>query len=458
MTGLDGVLTGAGREPGAAVDRPCALHPATSGPSDAGIFRTVVDTSPVGLAVVECDGCVTYVNPSMLRLAHCTNREFGAWSRESLAPPGHGEVAEPVDPERFEPDGSTLVTVERLLRLVDGTTIWALLEFTRVRSGEGPASTHIRLTDVTERHRLLTDLQVAEAQYRVLVERIPAIVYTAEPGADGRWLYVSPQIERMLGFTVEEWMADPTLWYRQVHADDVASALQSDVDLASRGPSPSTSPLTYRMYRRDRSVIWVRDSASVVLDPDGRPIYHGVLADVTAEKALEERLAYLADHDQLTGLLNGGAFADRLSAALDASAPGELVGVVFVDLDKFKAVNDAYGHAAGDALLRQIGQSLVASFRSLSGTALGRLGGDEFAILAQGVDEVGLERIAARALVAVQRASVQAGGRLLGAGASVGVALGRHGDASGELLSRADQAMYRAKTRGGGRVGRARTA
>ncbi|MCG2800207.1 MAG: diguanylate cyclase, partial [Cellulomonas sp.] len=275
---------------------------------------------------------------------------------------------------------------------------------------------------------------------------------------DGRWLYVSPQIERMLGFTVEEWLADPTLWYRQVHHDDVAMVLQGDVDLASRGPSPSTAPLTYRMLRRDRTVIWVRDSASVALDPGGRPIYHGVLADVTAEKALEERLAYLADHDQLTGLLNGGAFSDRLTAALGTAAPDERVGVVFVDLDKFKAINDAYGHGAGDSLLRQIGQSLAASFRSLGGTAVGRLGGDEFAILARGVDEVGIERIAARALVAVQRASVEAGGRLLGTGASVGVALGRRGDAAGPLLSSADQAMYRAKTRGGGRVGHTRTA
>lgn len=440
------------------LDRPCPRHPADAGPSDAGVFRTVVDTSPVGLAVLEPDGCCTYVNPSMRRLVHCDTERFGPWARRWLRLPCDGEVA-PADPSRSGPEGSTLIATERRLELPDGTAIWAFLEFTLLRDErDGSVSTHIRLTDVTERHRLEAELRAAEAQYRVLVERLPAIVYAAEPGADGRWLYVSPQIERLLGFTVEEWLADPTLWYRQLHPDDRAVALASDVDLASRGPSPSTSPLTYRMLRRDRTIIWVRDSASVVLDSDGRPVYHGVLADVTAERALEERLAYLADHDQLTGLLNSSAFSERLTTSLGDLSSGELVGLVFIDLDKFKAVNDSYGHGVGDALLRQVGQSLTASFRSLPGTEVGRLGGDEFAVLVRGADEIAVERIAARALVAVERASVQVNGRLIGVGASVGVALGTTGDEAGLLLGRSDRAMYRAKTRGGGRVSRERTA
>ncbi|MCG2803217.1 MAG: PAS domain-containing protein, partial [Cellulomonas sp.] len=182
VTGRDEVVLGVARESGAAAGRACPLHPAGAGPSDTGIFRTVVDTSPVGLAVVEHDGCVTYVNPAMLQVTHCAKDQFGAWSRGWLAPPDRGEVAGSADAERVEAQGSRLVTVERHLELVDGTSIRAMVEFTQLSGGDGAPSTHIRLTDVTERHRLETELRVAEAQYRVLVERIPAIVYTAEPG------------------------------------------------------------------------------------------------------------------------------------------------------------------------------------------------------------------------------------------------------------------------------------
>jgi diguanylate cyclase (GGDEF)-like protein len=257
----------------------------------------------------------------------------------------------------------------------------------------------------------------------------------------------------MLGYTAEQWLADPTLWRRRIHLDDVARVMSADVEHAADGPSPSTVPTTYRMLRADGTTIWVRDAAAVERDVEGRLVYHGVLTDVTAEKALEARLEYLVEHDHLTGLLNAQAFGQRLSGALSHLGEGGSVSVVFVDLDKFKQVNDEYGHGVGDALLRQIGSSLSAATRSLAGAEAGRIGGDEFVVLLGGSDRTGTERLAARVLVAVQRASVPVGGRLVGVGASVGFSTGQAGDSADALLSRADRAMYRAKMRGGGRVG-----
>jgi len=418
---------------------------------DAALFRTVVDSSPVGLVVIEVDGPVRYVNAAMLRLVRCTRAEFDGFARTRI-----GEWARPRAAEcgRLRSGECDVVTVEDPILRQDGTRMVATIEVRLLRSAVGDArQIFVRVSDVTERHRLAAELRAAEAHYRMLVEKVPAIVYTAEPGPDGRRLYVSPQVERVLGYTAEEWLADPTLWRRLIHPDDVDRVMTADIGHGADGPSPSAVPTTYRMLRADGTTIWVRDAVAVELDGEGRPVYHGVLTDVTAEKALEARLEYMVEHDQLTGLLNAPAFGRRLAGALGHLGEGEAAGVVFVDLDKFKHVNDEYGHGVGDALLRRIGGSLSAAAHSQPGAEAGRIGGDEFVVLLGEADRTGTEQLAARVLVAVQSASVPVGGRIVGVDASVGFAMGRAGDSADSLLSRADRAMYRVKERGGGRVG-----
>jgi diguanylate cyclase (GGDEF)-like protein/PAS domain S-box-containing protein len=127
---------------------------------------------------------------------------------------------------------------------------------------------------------------VAEASYRSLVERLPAIVYSAEPGENGRWTYVSPQIEAILGFTPEEWMADPGLWVKQIHPDDRERAVsaESEVTLAS---SPSLPALDYRMLSRDGKEVWILDEGVLEYDPDGKPMLLGILYDITERKRVE---------------------------------------------------------------------------------------------------------------------------------------------------------------------------
>jgi diguanylate cyclase (GGDEF)-like protein/PAS domain S-box-containing protein len=128
-----------------------------------------------------------------------------------------------------------------------------------------------------------------EANYRNLVERLPAIVYQAELGEEGRWRYVSPQIEEILGFTPEEWMADPNLWTRQVHPDDRQRALvqENDKALGKRNP-PSVD---YRMLTKDGREIWILDEAVLERDENDTPVWHGVLYDITDRKGVEEELA-----------------------------------------------------------------------------------------------------------------------------------------------------------------------
>ncbi len=143
-----------------------------------------------------------------------------------------------------------------------------------------------------ERNERLTaqaaELQQAEAKYRALVEPLPAIVYAAEFEAAGQWLYVSPQIERILGFTPEEWMEDPTLFDQQLHPDDVTR--YRDVEAEGRS-SEAPFAIEYRMLARDGRVVWFRDDSVVIRDSSGRPRFQqGVMFDITESKRAEDAL------------------------------------------------------------------------------------------------------------------------------------------------------------------------
>jgi len=142
--------------------------------------------------------------------------------------------------------------------------------------------------DVTERRRVEESLRATEQKYRALVEGIPAIVYLAEFGTSGAWRYVSPRIEQVLGFTSEEWMADPDIWYERIHPEDREVAAVTEAHTRTTGEPLGVE---YRLIARDGRVVWVRDEAVVVRDDDGRPLFlQGFMHDVTDRKQAEEEL------------------------------------------------------------------------------------------------------------------------------------------------------------------------
>jgi len=164
----------------------------------------------------------------------------------------------------------------------------------------------------------LEEISSAGDDYRRLVERLPAIVYAAEPGERGRWRYVSPQVQEILGYSPEEWMADPGLWVRQLHPDDRQRVLEQETRKANEGGSGL--PIDYRMVTREGEIVWMLDEA--VLEPDhwGTPIWHGVLYDITERKIAEQELHRAAAQQAAVARLGGQALQDGDPAKLRQKA------------------------------------------------------------------------------------------------------------------------------------------
>ncbi len=165
--------------------------------------------------------------------------------------------------------------------------------------------------------------QPDEKTLRSLVERVPAIFYTAELGEHGRWRFVSHQIEKILGFTPEEWMADPTLWARQVHPDDREHALSFEDE--SYLHATSSVPAEYRMLARDGRVVWILEDAKLERDADGVPVWHGVMYDITERKRIEQDFERVADQQAIIAGLGERALQGQDPRALMSAAVEALI-------------------------------------------------------------------------------------------------------------------------------------
>ena len=293
-----------------------------------------------------------------------------------------------------------------------------------------------------ERVRVADSLTEAEHRVRTLIERLPSITYRAGLGIAGVWTFISPQVEEILGYTVEEWIADPEFWESRMHPDDVERVLaEEELCVAENRPLD----VEYRMQKVDGRMIWVRDRASLgELDENGVMVVEGLITDVSAQKAAEERLRYLADHDELTGLLNRRGFDAAADLAInERGLPNDRGAMIIVDLDHLKRVNDSLGRATGDRVIAEIAQLLQGELGP--GYVFGRIDSDEFGLLVPGVDEAGaLER--AGSLLSVVRS--REGAATLTASAGIALVESGMGVSSADLLTAADIAVHQAKQAG----------
>ena len=234
-------------------------------------------------------------------------------------------------------------------------------------------------------------------------------------------------------------------------ADVLEDALA--VDLAELAEGRREAVQSEQAYTHtDGTTAWVLHGVAAVAGPDGRPAWFAVSAqDITERRRAEEELRAATEalteqavRDPLTGLANRILFDERLRASLSRDArTGGSTGVLFLDLDGFKDVNDRHGHAVGDAVLRSVADRLTAGVRPADTVA--RLGGDEFVVLVEGATPAGMSALVARLREAVQ-APLTIRGDTLDVGVSVGMALAAEGSADpASLVAEADKRMYDAK-------------
>jgi diguanylate cyclase (GGDEF)-like protein/PAS domain S-box-containing protein len=276
-------------------------------------------------------------------------------------------------------------------------------------------------------------------RYRTLIEHLPLVVYVDALDAVSSNIFTSPQIEPLLGYSVDEWKAETDLFERLLHPEDRERVLAAHQHTHETHEALS---IEYRLIARDGHVIWLRDEGVIVLDDHGQPLYlQGYLLDITREREAEIQLRQQALYDTLTGLANRAFFHERLRHAIKLRhEEGDATGLLYIDLDDFKGINDRWGHDLGDAVLKEIGKRIEQSVRP--GDTAARLGGDEFAVVLT-------EPLAPEQAVGVAERLLEEIGRPLDSGsgplytsASIGIAFGSHDET---LLKEADIAMYRAK-------------
>ncbi|WP_162561187.1 EAL domain-containing protein [Methylobacterium terrae] len=419
--------------------RPITREPAPAGARAA----EAAHAAPDGIAAANADGRILSANRQFGQLYGLSPAEAAGLTFEAVVVRAWQEAAEPA------PD-QLLARLRESLRFagapfevpLPGARWIRVIEHVR----EGGARTGVHF-DITALKREQASLRAAEAEARRSASHCRGIIEHAPSGmlvVDAAGLLV--ETNRAFRAALGDGTQDGLVGLRLAALGDPEDAGLLDGVLARAAADGGPAVGEMRFRRRDGGTLWARVSAvRLHLPPDPVSTLLQV-EDITARREAERRIAHMAGHDALTDLPNRTLFRERLDARLDA-LPGEgACAILWLDLDRFKVVNDTLGHAAGDTLLCEVARRMRAVLGPRD--TLARLGGDEFAVLLPKADPLAASRAAAR-LVEVMQAPVTVAGRPMHVGVSIGVVLSPcHGGDADTLMARADRALYGAKAAG----------
>jgi diguanylate cyclase (GGDEF)-like protein/PAS domain S-box-containing protein len=405
-------------------------------------YRLLFERSLAGVYRATCEGRILDCNAAFCRM-------FGYASREEVL--GHSVMVgdlSPTDRAQFSDtlqSENGLTNFEQRLLRKDGIAVWVLNNATLLPSADGSAPViEGTVTDISERKRSAEMLQNSENKYRALFE----------DSADANWLMdekgflsCNSAALQMFGYSVD---AEPML-----HPADISPPNQPD-GTPSRAAAEKRIASAFLngkerfewLHQRKNGTVFPAEVCLTALTLSGQPKLLATVRDITDRKAAEERVQYLAYYDALTGLPNRILLQDRLVQALaGARRQNEKVALLFLDLDRFKIVNDSLGHLLGDLLLQEVGERLKGWAREQDTVA--RLGGDEFLILLTGVKDIRDAAVAADRLMAAMTAEFVVQGHALSISCSLGISIfPEHGADIETLIKNADTAMYNAKDKG----------
>ncbi len=401
-----------------------------------------VETMQVGVTITDVSGRILYTNPADAAMHGYEPGEVIGKDVRIYAPPGTAQPLNSAQLAELRSWQRDTVNVRK-----DGSVFPVHLTSDVIR-GRGGNVIGVVTTceDITARKRAEEALRESEERYAL----------AARGANDGLWdwnlktgeIYYSPRWKEMLGYSEEEISESPEEWFSRVHPEDV-TGLQSELS-AHRDGRTGHFEHEHRLRHKDGSYRWMLVRGIAVRDAEGVAYrMAGSLTDITDRKETEARLMYDALHDPLTGLPNRAFFLTLLDRSIRRTKRRKdyLFAVLFIDLDRFKLVNDSLGHGVGDQLLVELARRLKSCLRP--GDVVARLGGDEFTVLLDDIrDASDATRVAERILEELQT-SFNLDGHETFTTASIGIALSTAGHEFPEhVLRDADTAMYRAKARG----------
>ena len=407
--------------------------------SPAELARAIVSHSSDGLVVVEGNGTLRFASPAAdSMLGYAPGATVGCNVFDLVHPDDQMGALEGFESTMGSSDSRPLPLLVRLRR-ADGSWLQTEIIGTNHLESEHVRGLLLNIRDVERSMRTEAALRESEAHHRLIVELAREGIWTVD--ATGRTTFANRAIAEMLDTTVPEMLEGSMFDF--VDDEMKAAAVENAERFKISGAVEHDIQLTTKTGR----TVWTRMNTSPIIDHAGA--YRGAIAlvtDITERRVLELRLAADARQDALTGVANRTALFEGLAAKL---AGDRRVAALYIDLDGFKNVNDVFGHAVGDEVLRTVAARLSGVVRA--GDIVARVGGDEFVVVSDAFENQG------EAVALGCRIRDAVGGRIsfssihVEVGASVGIAFVSDADPD-SLLSEADRALYTAKRAGRGRV------
>jgi diguanylate cyclase (GGDEF)-like protein/PAS domain S-box-containing protein len=403
-------------------------------------FRLLFDSNPLPMFVFDRD-TLTYlaVNDAAIEHYGYSRQQFLSMSVLDLRPQEDWARVKAAIEKPARPLESLWQHVKADGTVIDVSVFSVDLQY------EGRRARLLAAVDITKARQAESELRRTREFLDTVIENVPAMLFVKEP-VDHKYMLINRAGEKLLGMTRGELIGKNDFDLLPKEEAEISFARERDVLHAGR-----TEVLAEEEIRtKDNGVRLVTTRRLPILDEKGAPQYLlGVAEDITERKRAEARIAHLAHHDALTELPNRAAFTAHLARTIEQfAADCENFALMFLDLDRFKEINDIFGHAVGDALLQELARRLQ---EVAEGAFLARLGGDEFTFVVESGPQPEAAAALADRLIAATAQEFVLGDHSLRTGLSIGIAVfPNDGADASTLLSNADAALYRAKAEGRG--------